>query len=95
MPTSEGFLFLDPEADPKYDNVRPGTITIEGFGMECWDYEECFGKRDDKRIMVTTSAVPNIPAKKLLRRIDELKDIDPRRLGRQDDEDLREFMCQE
>jgi hypothetical protein len=41
--------------------------------MECWDYEDIFGKPRGKTIFVSGAKLPNVPAKKLLRRIDELR----------------------
>ncbi|KIM22050.1 hypothetical protein M408DRAFT_29057, partial [Serendipita vermifera MAFF 305830] len=93
IPTSEDYVLLDIEDNPKYHNVRPGTITVEGFGLECWEYEEKFGKPRDQRILVNASDMQNIPAKKILRRIHELK-TNPGALGwhpTQEIEDLREF----
>ncbi|KIM22049.1 hypothetical protein M408DRAFT_29056 [Serendipita vermifera MAFF 305830] len=88
----EDHVLLDIEADRKYHNVRPGTITVEGFGLEMWDYDAKFGKPRDERILVNTTYLPGIPAKKILRRIDELKS--PGTLGwnsTRDMEDIREF----
>jgi hypothetical protein len=68
---SEDYTLLDPEAEAKYENVNPGTVTVEGFGYECWDFEML--RPRDKTILVSHSKMPNIPAAKLLRRIDELR----------------------
>ncbi|KAG8810143.1 hypothetical protein FRC17_003072, partial [Serendipita sp. 399] len=94
-PTDEDYVYLDCEANKKYDNIRPGTVTIEGYGMDCWEHEEVHGKSYDKTIFVSTSVLPNIPAKKLLRRIDELqKSVSSKTFGwnpKQEAEDLAEF----
>lgn len=62
--------------------------------MECWDYEETLGKPRDNTITVSYADLPNVPAKKLLRRLDEL-----RRGGHkfgwnpdQEEADLKEFV---
>ena len=41
--------------------------------MECWNYQEVFGKKDNELIFVNAEALPSIPIKKLLRRVEELK----------------------
>lgn len=92
MPTDEDYVFLDVEADPKYNNIRPGTITVEGFGMEHWEYEEKFGEPRSERILVSAKELPTLPAKKLLRRIHELKTSGPPGWSpAQEMEDLVEF----
>ena len=65
IPDSEDYTLLDAEAQPKYENVNPGTVTVEGFGIECWDFE--MTKPRSKTIMVNHSAMPNVSAAKLLR----------------------------
>ena len=52
--------------------MNPGTVTVEGFGMERWSYEIRFGKPQENTILVSHAELPNIPARKLLRRMDEL-----------------------
>ncbi|KAJ7017007.1 prion-inhibition and propagation-domain-containing protein [Mycena alexandri] len=86
-PSDEDYVLLDVEADARYENVHPGTVTVAGFGLECWDYEEKFGKPRDNTILVKCSEMPNIPARKLLRRLNELWDGTPT----YDDAQLREF----
>ncbi|KAJ7748394.1 prion-inhibition and propagation-domain-containing protein [Mycena metata] len=83
-PSDADYVLLDVEADARYENVHPGThcipyfpenavtVTVAGFGLECWDYEEKFGKPRDNTILVNCSEMPNIPARKLLRRLNEL-----------------------
>jgi hypothetical protein len=71
--TEEDSVLLDVESHKKYENENPGTITVEGFGLECWDYELNFGKKRDDTIFVSYSKLPPVPAKKLLRRLDELQ----------------------
>lgn len=91
--SDEGSIFLGVEAHPKYENVQPGTVTVEGFGLECWEYEETFGKHRENTFSVCYAAMPSVPAKKLLRRLDELRHGGPK-LGwnpKLDDARLREF----
>ena len=91
---NEEYVLLDPESSPRYENVNSGTITIEGFALECWDYEEQFGKRRDNTILVSAAKTPGIPARRLLRRLDQLRH-DPGRLGwnpDMDDLDLDDFL---
>ena len=91
--TNDDNILLDVESSARYESIYPGTVTVEGFGMECWDYEEKFGKPRKNTIFVNCSDVPSFPAKKLLRRIDQLRH-DNGTFGwnpTQDEEDLREF----
>lgn len=61
------------ESDPLYENENPGTVTVEGFGLECWEYEEIYGKTRAETVFVSHAQLPNVPARKLLRRVDELR----------------------
>ncbi|OZJ01513.1 hypothetical protein BZG36_05720 [Bifiguratus adelaidae] len=91
--TSEDYIYLDIEGDPKYDNVNPGTVTIEGYGLECWAYEVQFGKQHTNRFLVNYGDLPEIPAEKLLRRLHELK-LGVGELGwspQRDYEELKEY----
>ena len=69
--TDEEYFLLDPEAEPSFENVNPGTVTVEGFGVECWDFEN--KKPRNARILVNVSNLPVISTSKLLRRLDELQ----------------------
>jgi hypothetical protein len=69
--TAEDHVLLDPEAEPNFENVHPGTVTVEGFGLECWEFNN--KKPKNMRIFVNTSRLPVVTASKLLRRIDELQ----------------------
>ena len=92
IPDSEDHTLLDAEAQAKYENINPGTVTVEGFGIECWDFERT--KPRNKTIFVNHSAMPNVPAAKLLRRMDELRRGGDR-LGWSPDEDeldIKEFV---
>lgn len=69
--TAEDHVLLDPEADAHFDNVHPGTITVEGFALECWDFNN--KKPRNMRLIVNSSRLPAVPASKILRRVDELQ----------------------
>lgn len=92
--SDEDCILLDVESSARYENIHLGTVTVEGFGLECWDYEEKFGKPRDQTIFVSHAKMPDLPAKKLLRRLDELR----RGIGKfgwnptQEEADLREFI---
>lgn len=61
--------------------------------MECWSYEISFGKPRESTILVSTEELPNIPASKLLRRMDELS-RGLHKFGwnpKQEEADLKEF----
>ena len=91
--TDEDYILLDVESSARYESIHPGTVTIEGFGMECWDYEQKFGKPRDNTFFVNCADMPSLPAKKLLRRLDELR----RGVGKfgwnptREEADIREF----
>ena len=91
--TNEDYVLLDVESSARYESIHPGTVTVEGFGMECWDYEDKFGKPRENTIFVNSADIPSLPAKKLLRRIEELR----RGVGKLgwnpalEEADLREF----
>lgn len=73
--------------------MNTGTVTVEGFAMECWEYEEKFGQARDKTIMVSYADMPHVSSKKLLRRVDELARA-PNNFGwnrEQEEADLTEF----
>ena len=91
--TSEYYTYIDVESDRKYDNVNPGTVTIEGFGMECWDYELQSGQPRSETIILNCAPVPNIPLKTIFRRLDELQSgVGPLGWDRQSDyDDLEEL----
>ncbi|KAK2774211.1 hypothetical protein FQN53_003721 [Emmonsiellopsis sp. PD_33] len=93
--------FLDVESDPRYENANLGTVTIEGFGAECWEYEEFRGSDGFQMpdwMEATLNSYPVPPAyhSQLLRRVDQLKgDDDAHKIGvdpEQDERDLREFV---
>ena len=91
--TDEDYVYFDIEGNSTYENENPGTVTVEGFGMECWDYEENYGKKRERTIFVSYAKLPNVPARKLLRRIDELRRGE-HKFGwnpEQEEADLQEF----
>jgi len=91
--TDDDYILLDVESSARYESSHPGTVTVEGFGMECWDYEAKFGKPREKTILVNCSRMPRIPAKKLLRRLHEFR-CGVGNFGwypTQEEADLREF----
>jgi hypothetical protein len=71
MLDSEDYVLLDPESHAKYENINPGTVTVEGFGLEAWDYEET--KPRKSTIMVNHSDLPVLPARRLLRRLHDIQ----------------------
>lgn len=85
---SEDYVLLDPESHIKFENVNPGTVTVEGYGLECWDFE-CLkpGTNDHHTILVNASSLPVLDAKRLLRRINELQ-TNPGKFGWNSDEEL-------
>ncbi|KAK4144707.1 small glutamine-rich tetratricopeptide repeat-containing protein 2 [Dichotomopilus funicola] len=70
-PDSEDYVLLDPESHVKLENVNPGTVTVEGFGLECWDFEET--KPREQTIFVNRSKLPVLRACRLLRRLNEIQ----------------------
>lgn len=92
--SDEFSVLFDVESDHKYENANPGTVTVEGFGLECWDYEEKFGAPRMQTTLVNRCDMPDIPSCKLLRRLDELSN-GPGALGwnpDRDEADLKEFV---
>ncbi|KAL3483559.1 hypothetical protein BJX62DRAFT_249348 [Aspergillus germanicus] len=73
----EDALYFDCEADPAYHHVHPGTLTIHGFGLDCWDYveETKYGLAIVRRgyVDVEPTPLPGASVKQLLRRVDDLK----------------------
>ena len=82
-------MFIDIEAQPKYDNVNPGTITIEGWAMECWDYQ--IEQTNPSRSFISNrSELPQITGKQLLRRLYELSPRNNYPWSQQRDEEVME-----
>ncbi|KAH8193742.1 hypothetical protein TruAng_012090 [Truncatella angustata] len=95
--SEEGAVLFDVESYRKYEHVDPGTVTIHGFALEAWDYEEIHNPKEQS-ILVSYSDPGDIQAKSLLRRIHELQ-TDPGKTGwirpEIEEEDLKQFMGQD
>ncbi|OAX79149.1 hypothetical protein ACJ72_06534 [Emergomyces africanus] len=91
--TSEARVLFDIECEPRYSNVNPGTITVEGFGLETWKYanEHSGPKYSHKSAILPKMPEPSMT--KFLRRFEELQNFDrPFGLNKQEDElDIREL----
>ncbi|KAL2871488.1 uncharacterized protein BJX67DRAFT_162618 [Aspergillus lucknowensis] len=73
-PADEDNILLEAEAYPAYENVNPGTVTVEGFGIDYWDAEILHG-RLQIRSLVPFPDMPDfafVPAV-LLRRVEEAR----------------------
>lgn len=68
---SESYVLLDVESHPKFENANPGTVTVEGFGLECWEFEN--EKPHTYNVFVNRAKLPVMPVSKLLHRLDELQ----------------------
>lgn len=71
--TEEEWVLVSVEWDPQYENVNPGTVTVEGFGMECWDHEHNHGKPRNRAGIAYGGALPSVNVPQLLRRHDEVR----------------------
>ena len=40
----EDNILLDVESLAGFESIRPETVAVKGFGMECWDHKIRFGK---------------------------------------------------
>ncbi|KAK6362343.1 hypothetical protein TWF730_006037 [Orbilia blumenaviensis] len=92
--TDEDGVLFDIESNPKYEHIYPGSCTIEGFGMEAWDYELAFGRPRDNTIFVSYATLPDVSAKQLIRRITELQNPTGDKFGwapKKEKHDLEEF----
>jgi len=88
----EDYTLLDPESHAKFENLNPGTVTVEGYGLECWDFEKT--KPREHTVMVSYAKLPEAPARKLLRRLNELQ-TEPGKFGwspEKEELDLKEFV---
>jgi hypothetical protein len=94
LETDEDEVYLDAEADPKYENVNPGTVTCEGYAIDVWEYNLYFGeKKWEHDILVHAGTVPGNSAPRILSRLQAMQ-AGERPLGLdpiQDYEDLAEF----
>lgn len=64
---------FDVESQPWYESANPGTTTVEGYGMEAWEYEIHFGEKRDNFVVFSQNNLPIVSSSKILRRIDELQ----------------------
>ncbi|KAL5339611.1 hypothetical protein BJX70DRAFT_387831 [Aspergillus crustosus] len=71
----EDYLLLDPEASPVYEHENPGTVTVEGFGLDYWDAEIVFGRISHDPFHIPISDLPEISFEyaNLLRRLEEIR----------------------
>lgn len=69
---SEDYILFDVESHYKYENINPGTVTIDGYGLECWDYEET--KPRGITIMINYAQLPELSPSTILRRLHELQE---------------------
>lgn len=69
---SEDYVLLDTESHINYENINPGTVTIDGYGLECWAFEDT--KVRDMTIMVNYAKLPVLSASTILRRLHELQE---------------------
>jgi hypothetical protein len=91
IPNAEDVLLFDVESYPKYDNVNPGTVTIEGWGLECWECQEKL-KPHSISIISNRAELPKLTTKQLVRRLFELSPRSEYRWSQErDDEALEEF----
>src|SRR5262245_42781653 len=89
LPDSEDNTLLDPESHIKFENVNPGTVTAEGYGLECWEFESLKPSQQDHErvIFVNAARLPVLNAKRLLYRINQLQ-TNPGKFGWNIDEEL-------
>ncbi|PGH14411.1 hypothetical protein AJ79_03054 [Helicocarpus griseus UAMH5409] len=91
--SGEETVLFDIESEPRYENINPGTITVEGFGLEAWAYaEEHSGPKYHHKTAFLPS-LPSVTTNRLLRRFNELQRSErPFGLDPQSDNlDLREL----
>lgn len=91
--------FFDREANPEYQHVHPGTVTVQGYGIEMWDYEQTQGpglRDSEKNYLYHVGDLPEPGGKELIRRLHELRNEDEgRSLGENldyDEADLEQFV---
>ncbi|EEQ85899.2 tetratricopeptide repeat-containing protein [Blastomyces dermatitidis ER-3] len=91
--TSEEVVFFDMESEPRYQHVYPGTLTVEGFGLEAWRYAKEHSGPQYSHKTAFLQKMPAVSLTKLLRRFEELQCVDrPFGLNIQEDAlDIREI----
>jgi hypothetical protein len=67
----EDNVFFDPETFPQFENTNPGTVTVEGYGLECWEVEN--PKKGLRTVFTNVARLPTLTAGTVLRRLDELQ----------------------
>ncbi|KAJ6286662.1 prion-inhibition and propagation-domain-containing protein [Bipolaris maydis] len=70
--TEDDSVLFSVESNSEYENVNPGTVTVKGFALDAWDYEDTNYPREST-VFTNASDPGSITAKQLLRRIDELQ----------------------
>ncbi|KAJ0423185.1 hypothetical protein BJY00DRAFT_310313 [Aspergillus carlsbadensis] len=90
----EARVFTEIESDSRYLNMHPATITVEGFGRECWNYEQTV--RNPYNIETTTNECKHTFAfARLEERMVELEKQAQRTIGLDraaDDKEVMEFV---
>lgn len=72
--TDEDGVYLDAEAHPEYESSNGGTVTCEGYGLDCWEHDLYFaGKNRQDTFIVYGGPVPSVSGTSLMRRLDELR----------------------
>ncbi|KIH89918.1 hypothetical protein SPBR_00098 [Sporothrix brasiliensis 5110] len=67
----EDYILFDTESHSNYENIQPGTVTVEGYGLECWDFEKT---RVRETILVSYAQLPVLSASTILRRLHEVQE---------------------
>jgi hypothetical protein len=77
FPNDKDTVYLAADAHPKYESINIGTVTCEGHAIDIWEHELFFGeKKWDHNIFIQAWNVPSLPAKRILRRLQELQIYD-------------------
>ncbi|KAL3482042.1 hypothetical protein BJX99DRAFT_243378 [Aspergillus californicus] len=72
----EDALLFDPEIYPEYTHLHPGTVTLDGYALDCWEWEVLYGRSNTlERLLVPTHSIPGLKAAQLLRRVAELQSM--------------------
>ncbi|KAL3462101.1 hypothetical protein BJX64DRAFT_299733 [Aspergillus heterothallicus] len=70
----EDALLFDPEIYPEYTHLHPGTVTLDGYALDCWEWEVLHGGGNThERLFVPAHSMPGLKAAQLLRRVVELQ----------------------
>lgn len=67
-PDFEDDILLDPESAPKFEGSTPGTLSVDGFGLECWDFED-----PEPDEIANEVELPALQARTVLRRLHQLQ----------------------